>query len=556
MDFFATVIHYALTAIAFLFIFSGLILIHEWGHFFAARKSGIKVEEFGFGLPPRLWGFKKGETLYSLNAIPFGGFVRLLGEDSSDPKANKNPRSFSVKPAWIKMLVVLAGVLMNFLLAFLLLTIGFVFGTKPLILNGDDLLDGIQHGTVQIQTGITVQSVKPGSAASEAGIMPGDILLTLNGNDIAFAEQIDDLQKSTKALTLGILRDHQQFSLNLTPRTKEEIGIYTPLFLPRLQIHSLDRQSVFYQAGLRSGDILLKINNKDIYGLDSYLEIFEEKPSQLSLMLLREEEIYNFQLTLPQDLKLPFVPTDTVVISKVFPGSPASKAGFQFEDTIVSIEGNSVASPQQFVDMVGENKDKELHITINRRDALNGIQMKEMTVRPDKNGLIGVGLELMYSQNNQLVFFHRELPTSIVKINDISYPVWIAPIKAFDELVKLSVFTVQTFGDVIGSIFTRLAIPEGVAGPVGIFQMTSGFIQEGLFSLVRFMAVLSLSLAVINVLPLPALDGGRFLFILIEVVIGRKLNPKYEALIHAVGLVLFMMLILAVTYNDIVRIIF
>lgn len=90
---------FIVTAIVFVLIFSVLVLIHEWGHFAAARRAGIKVEEFGFGLPPRIWGKKKGETLYSINAIPFGGFVKLLGEDSRDPKLLKNKRSFIAKKA-------------------------------------------------------------------------------------------------------------------------------------------------------------------------------------------------------------------------------------------------------------------------------------------------------------------------------------------------------------------------------------------------------------------------------------------------------------------------
>ena len=109
-----------LSIIAFLIIFSVLILIHEAGHYFAAKKMGVKVEEFGFGLPPRVWGFKpkKSDTLFSINAIPFGGFVRLYGEDKFDSKALKSNESYVSKSPWQKILIVIAGVVMNFLLAF------------------------------------------------------------------------------------------------------------------------------------------------------------------------------------------------------------------------------------------------------------------------------------------------------------------------------------------------------------------------------------------------------------------------------------------------------
>ncbi|HLG25413.1 MAG TPA: site-2 protease family protein, partial [Candidatus Gracilibacteria bacterium] len=124
---------------------------------------------------------------------------------------------------------------------------------------------------------------------------------------------------------------------------------------------------------------------------------------------------------------------------------------------------------------------------------------------------------------------------------------------AFEESGKLSVITVEMFANVLKSVFTRFTVPEGVAGPVGIAQLTHTFVQEGILSLLRFMALLSLSLAIINILPFPALDGGRLFFILVEVVTGRKLGGKFEAWIHAIGFVLLMLLIFAVTYNDILR---
>src|SRR3989339_1680987 len=104
-----------LSIIAFFLIFSLLVLIHEGGHFFMAKRAKVKVEEFGFGLPPRIFGKKYGETIYSINAIPFGGFVKLYGEDSTDKKISQNKRSFVAKSARARILIVCGGVIMNFL---------------------------------------------------------------------------------------------------------------------------------------------------------------------------------------------------------------------------------------------------------------------------------------------------------------------------------------------------------------------------------------------------------------------------------------------------------
>src|SRR3989338_6243376 len=116
-----------ITVVVFLIIFSVLILIHECGHFFAAKRAGVKVEEFGFGLPPRLWGIKRGETLYSINWIPFGGIVKIFGEEGEHADEQ---RSFSSKPVGTRLKVIVAGVLMNFLLAAFLMMIANFFGLR------------------------------------------------------------------------------------------------------------------------------------------------------------------------------------------------------------------------------------------------------------------------------------------------------------------------------------------------------------------------------------------------------------------------------------------
>jgi len=129
----------------------------------------------------------------------------------------------------------------------------------------------------------------------------------------------------------------------------------------------------------------------------------------------------------------------------------------------------------------------------------------------------------------------------------------VAMYKSFGENIKLGKMTAGMFVDVVGDLVTSGDVPEGVAGPVGIFQMTHVFAHEGLIAILRFMALLSLSLAVINILPFPALDGGRLVFVLIEFFTGKKVNQKAEMIIHGVGYVLILLMILLVTYSDIIR---
>lgn len=542
---------FLLTAIAFILIFSVLVLIHEWGHYIVAKKSGIKIEEFGFGLPPRIWGKKRGETLFSINAIPFGGFVRLLGEDGRDEKVKKNPRSFVSKPARTRIMVILAGVIMNFLLAWGLLTIGFTFGIQPLILSGDDVLTAIQDGTIQTTPGITVKEVKAGGPADQAGMKAGDSIVKIDGKEIFSAEELQKTATGTKndTVVVEIVRQGtagatggEHAFLNLKAGEKDGLGFtpYEVIFLPRLVVQDV-LPDVEYESGiLQEGDVILNLNDKNIYIYDDYISELG-KSKRLAFMVWRNDRIENVVLNLPVEQR--------VIISDIFPDSPAEKAAFMPGDAVLEVDGQKIALPEDVIGITKKNPGKSLTYLVQR----NG-ERKMLQVEPDKNGLIGVGLAVLQPRQNQFVsLYNKDEPMTVLKINDVRYPVWEAPLKAFDESFRLAGLTVQMFGNVLKSFFTQFTIPEGVAGPVGIAQLTYTFVQEGVLSLLRFMALLSMSLAIINVLPFPALDGGRLFFIIIELVIGRRVNGKWESIIHAVGFLLLMALIFAVTYSDIVK---
>lgn len=177
--------------ISFLVILGVLVLVHELGHFLFAKGFGIKVLEFGFGFPPRLFSIRRGETLYSINLFPLGGFVKLLGEE--DPS---DPRSLAGKPAWVRSLVLGAGSLMNLLLPLLIFTLMFSFPQDT------------------IQGNVEIQRIAPGSPAQSAGLIPGDIVSSINGNSVS---NIADLSKEIR-LNLGektnweILRPQSRFT--------------------------------------------------------------------------------------------------------------------------------------------------------------------------------------------------------------------------------------------------------------------------------------------------------------------------------------------------------
>jgi len=367
-----------LTVIIFLIILSVLVLIHEAGHFIVAKLLKIKVEEFGFGLPPRAFGIKYGETIYSINWLPIGGFVKLYGEDPagggsvkvSDLRSSvkeqraktKDPsikRAFYARPIWQRALVVVAGVFMNFVLAVAILSVLF----------------------------------------SVVGVAVGG---------------------------------------------------------------------------------------------------------------------------------------DRVVVTEVINGAPAKQAGLKVGDTIEYIGNVKITNPNQLVEVTKKHLGEKLTLkVISPKSEVRNLEIAPREKYPSDQGPMGVAI----SQN----------------VTYVKYPWYKAPFVGTKEALKQSYAIGSGLWSVVYNLFSKGSVPQGVAGPVGIAQLTGIFCAD-ISSCLSFTGLLSLNLAILNILPIPALDGGRFLFILIEAVTRRKVNQKVESYAHAIGMVILLTLIALITVHDLIRV--
>ena len=215
-----------LTIVVFIFTLLVLVISHELGHFLAAKKFGIKVLEFGFGLPPKIFGKKIGETIFSLNALPIGGFVKLFGEDETDKDVLKNTRSFASKPVFQRIIVVVAGVVMNISLAVILFwVVLFARGFEESI----PLLTPHQFaGVNQVnESVILIGGVAPGSPAEEAGIKGGDRVTEINGAKLETSDQFINLakQRSGEKLTLTLVDPgEKERQVEVVPRVNPPEG--------------------------------------------------------------------------------------------------------------------------------------------------------------------------------------------------------------------------------------------------------------------------------------------------------------------------------------------
>lgn len=219
--------------------------LHEFGHFITAKRTGVKVEEFGIGIPPRLLGIKRGETIYSLNAIPVGAFVKAAGEN--DPTV---PRSLAGKGPWTRLGIYAAGPVMNILLAFVLLS---AFLALPV--------------PVFAGNGLMVGAVVENSSAGQAGIEPGDMILQIDGQPIYTQGDMQNIVNSVPngaQITLSLLRNGQPLQTAATPQLEQGqrvIGVYIYWNM----VSEISEGSLAYQAGVRSGDYVHSINGQLIY---------------------------------------------------------------------------------------------------------------------------------------------------------------------------------------------------------------------------------------------------------------------------------------------------
>ena len=347
--------------LVFILVLSLLILAHELGHFVVARKAGIWVEEFGFGIPPRLISKKIGQTIYSLNLFPFGGFVRLHGEnlegDITDIK-----RAYLKKSKKTRLLVVVAGVMMNFLLA--IVAFGVVYS-----------FSGLPRETRVVK----VIEVSSSSPAQVAGILPGDI------------------------------------------------------------VRSVDKKAVF--------------------------------------------------------------------------------------------------TTKEFIAYVDAKKGQKVILAVQSGDEVKSVTLIPRSEPPENEGPLGV----------------------VISASEIFFPpFWQRPFYGAYYGFKEALFWGKTVVLGLAGYFKEIfggRVPEGVSGPVGIFAVTTEAAKYGPLSLINFVGILSINLAILNILPFPALDGGRLLFIFLEGLIGKKILPKVEAAIHTAGMIILLALLLLITLGDIKRLI-
>ncbi|MBI4825336.1 MAG: RIP metalloprotease RseP [Nitrospirae bacterium] len=429
-------------------LFGLLIFFHELGHFLVAKLVNVKVLKFSIGFGPKIFGKKIGETEYILSALPLGGYVKPLGEDSEDEIPEEDiPRAYNNQPVWKRAAIVISGPIFNLVLAYLIF-VAFLSASLPVVIP-----------VLSDLTNTKIEGITKDSPAMNAGLRSGDTVLSVNGKEISTWVEIDEvvMKSPLKEVFIKVKRGELIIDIAVTPQET-------------------------------------KVRNKN--GDES--TIGDIGISRLSTRL-----------------------------EGIVKDSPAMKAGLKEGDTVLAVNGEAVGDWGEMAKLISGNPDTEITLNVKRGEAVIDIK-----VRTDADGRIGIS---------------KGMGFNVIQSSSI----WSAPVKGVQAVYGWCALTL----DVAGRLITGNMSSKMLGGPIVIVNEASKAASSGMADYFYLIALISVNLAVINLFPVPVLDGGHLVFLCIEAVRGKPLNEKFQDILTKIGFGLLLMLIAFVLYNDTIKVI-
>jgi regulator of sigma E protease len=434
-----------------------LVAFHEFGHFWVARRVGVKVLRFSIGFGKVFWSYRKhpADTEYVLSIVPLGGYVKMVDEREGEVATEDLPFAFNRQPVWARTAIVAAGPIFNLLLAVILfwsvLVIGET-GIKP-------ILGAVAHGTI----------------AAQAGFIEGDEITAVND------KQTPTWMEAMENIITVAMDDETSVNVAVTTAKQEQV-------VRTLAIAESDKQdatTLYKRLGFK-----------------------------------------------------PWSPNLKPIIGRVLPDSAALAAGLKANDLIVSANNIPMKDWQQWVDIIKVHPDTSIQLIIERDGAQMQLSItpKAVPVGDKTEGKIGAG-----------VF----VPEDLIKSITVDYS--LSPLEAIPVAFKTTYYYSTATLKMMGKMFVGKASVENLSGPISIAQYAGQSAEMGLTPFLKFLGLVSVSLGVLNLLPIPVLDGGHLLFFALEAIRRKPVSEKIQLFFQQVGVTLLIMLMAVAMFVDVQR---
>ena len=537
-------------AFAFILLLSILIFVHELGHFLVAKACGVRVLKFslGFGPPVGFGRFRlrwvRGHTEYVVAWFPLGGFVKMLGEnpdDVDDPGVLAHPsETLGAKPTWQKLAIVFAGPIMNLLL--------------PVVVFMGTLAIGVSKPAP------VIGMVEPGSPASQAGLLPGDRITEVAGQGVVWWGDLDDVLRTRPGAQLEIdfERGGEERVAHLTLDERagfDEFGQQVDVgwaglghrrVSAVLGVPSADSPAAV--AGARSGDRVTAVDGEPVEDWEAFIAASAGAPEPSVEVLVErtegEGEPEEISLAIPAlgDVGALGVVPANVLIVHVSPDSPAERGGLQPGDLILTVDGSSVGSFASFANTVRTSHGRSLALTFARSGVVHHVAMQPELIAMDT----GLGIE----EERYLVGIqaHASNLMGAVAIDRERNP-----LVSFPRAVAMTVSVTRTFLKGLGKIVTGEVPRNQLAGPIGIAEIAGRAMERGWETYLSILVLISINLGILNLLPIPILDGGQAVIFTVEAIRRAPLSLRTREIFQQVGFTMLMLLMGLAFWNDLAR---